>query len=128
MLVPPRCYLQEIILNEHQDDLERLWNDQTNLPNSATGRQFGQYKIVEVTGVGAFEIVFRTMDVQTGQSVALKVSRIEVLIHREKLDGPVPICLAKNNVSFRQDQLTRLPGCREVASVRATTIDGHAIR
>lgn len=74
---------------EIEQRLDRLWGE---LPTATTspfstpvGTTVGRYTIERTIGRGAFGIVYKARDEQTGRSVALKVPRPEVLMDNEML-------------------------------------------
>lgn len=69
--------------------LQSLWQA-TSLPRSSDGGEdeqilIGSYVVEEVLGYGAFGIVYRAIDPNTGTEVALKIPRPEVLLSDERL-------------------------------------------
>lgn len=66
--------------------LSRLWNDRQSLPiGVGTGQRFGNCEVKRVVGAGAFGIVYLATDLKTGDPVALKIPRTEVLVDTDKL-------------------------------------------
>ena len=73
-------------LTNLESRLDRLWNDRQSLPiGPGAGQRFGNCEVERVVGAGAFGIVYLAKDVETGNPVALKIPRTEVLVDPDKL-------------------------------------------
>lgn len=69
--------------------LDRLWSNQGKsssfLLPSFEGMEFGNFRIEKELGAGAFGVVYKALDLQTGRHVALKIPRPENLKNQDFL-------------------------------------------